>query len=252
MTRAYLYKLFSSPLLYIGMVCIVILSATRLIPQIGSGSDVSTEIDILLEFDALKKVIAIFGALPFTANFADEWNNSVTTACIVRRGVRRYAFANVLFCAITTLLTVFIGMSLFTAGYSLFYPYYKADGNPLPPVYGFFLTTKFPAMYTLVRVFVFGASCAMWSVMGLALSAFFPNKYIAISAPFVASYVVERIAMKLPEMFNLWHISLSYPIPNSNPVAVFFYAIGLFALIIAAFGFVFAAVVKRRVQNEIT
>ena len=92
----------------------------------------------------------------------------------------------------------------------------------------------------------------MWSVMGLVLSAFFPNKYIAISAPFVASYVVERIAMKLPEMFNLWHISLSYPIPNQNPVAVFLYAIGLFALIITAFGIVFAAVVKRRVQNEIS
>lgn len=253
MTRAYLYKLIRSPLLYIGIAGVLLMSATHLIPsETNGGSDVCSEIDFLLEFDALKKVIAIFGALPFTANFADEWNNSVTTSCIVRRGVRRYAFANVLFCALTTLFTVFIGMSLFTGGYSLFYPYYEPDGNPLPPVYGFFLKTKVPAMYTLTRIFVYGASCAMWSVMGLALSAFFPNKYIAISAPFVASYVVERIAMKLPELFNLWHISLSYPIPNDNPLIVFIYAIGLFALIITAFGFIFAAVVKRRVQNEIT
>lgn len=253
MIRAYLYKLIRSPLLYIGIAGIILLSATHLIPSATSGgSDVVDEMDLLLEFDAFRKVIAIFGALPFTANFADEWNNSVTTSCIVRRGMRRYAFANVLLCALTTLFTVFVGMSLFAGGYSLFYPFYKPSPNPLPPVYGFFLETNVPAMYTLTRVFVFGASCAMWSVMGLALSAFFPNKYIAISSPFVASYVVERMSMKLPRLFNLWHISLSYPIPTDKPLPVFAYAIGLFALIITAFGFIFAAVLKRRVQNEIT
>ena len=250
MCRAYLYKLFRSPLSYFAVLGVAAVCATNFFNGwIGAG-DVVNHMEVFLGLDAYRKIIAVLGALPFTANFAEEWNEAVTLHCVARRGIKKYSFSNVLFCWITSLLAVFLGMMLFTAVYSFFIPIYTPNPNPKPTPYGVFLDTGYPMLYLTARISIFSASCAMWSVMGLLLSAFFPNKYIAICSPFVASYVIERITIQFPDLLNLHALSLSYMDERIAPMPAFLYSLGVFAVISLICGSAFYLLVRKRVQCE--
>lgn len=249
--RAYLYKLLHDPLFYIGIFGTALLCVCRQIPKNASlCRDVAMEINVLLDISTLRKMIAIFGALPFAANFADEWTNHVTIGCVSRRGVKEYAVSNAVMCFISSLVTVFSGMMLFAGVQSFFKPVFIDSGNPMNILSETLLRGGAPWVYITYRVFVFAASCAMWSVMGMTLTSFFPNKYVGLCSPFVASYILERFSMQLPPNFNLWYVSLSN-LSWENVWGQFFYSVGLFAALAAVCGLVFVIMVKRRVQNEV-
>lgn len=249
MFRAYLYKLIRSPLLYVGIAEVMAICSLRLIPNAFKGRDVVYEMSLIIGIDGYRKMFIIMGALPFAANFADEWNTMAANHYVIRTKPRKYAAANIMICVLSSTLTVFVGMTVFAGIYSLFYPFYIPTSNPPIPPYGVLETLGFPFLSMAANLFVFAVSCAMWSAMGLMLSAFFPNKYIAICSPFIFSYVVERLTMQLPTQLNLYHISLSY-INWTGALGAFLYSIGLLLGISVICGIVFTVVVGKRVHNE--
>lgn len=249
MLRTYFCKLFKSALFKVAVLGVVLVCFTRFTSYIRSGN-VYGQFDLLLCFDTLRKVIAIFGALPFAANFSAEWNNSTSNMYITRCGTVRYAVSNVIVTYVSSFITVLSGMLIFAALLSCFMPFCAVDESTLALPYGFLLQTSFPFLAIMLKAAVFAASCAMWSVMGLMLSAFFPNKYVALCTPFAASYIVERITIQFPAPLNLWTVSISM-LNWDNTVLLFLYSVGLFTAIAAICGIVFTLKVKRRVQSEI-
>lgn len=257
MVRSYLYKLARSPLFYLGVfgtaaLCLVLRISSGYNAGGGKfmwlGADVYTEFDLLLGVSSLRKMTVVLGALPFAANFAEEWQSGVTIAAVARKGVKSYSLANVLCVFLSSFIAVFLGLVLFAGILSVFLPVYMPSNNPVSFLYGVILKSAFPFLYIMLKSLVFALSCAAWSVMGLMLSAFLPNKYVSICAPFVASYIVERITMQLPDPINLYVISLSV-LPWKNALLSFFYSVLLFLLIACICGMVFGIVVKRRVEN---
>ena len=254
MIRGYLYKLARSPLTYIGVlgvfaVCLANLRGLLITPD----TTVMDRIDLFIDLDAFRKLTVIFAAVPFTANFADEWKNRVTAYCVTRKGVKKYAASNVLLCAVTSFLALFLGILLYMLVMSFFVDFdtpgkYVGDtGYPYCELY-----TYGPRwLYPIIRVFIFSVSGSMWCVMGLMLSAFVPNKYVAVCSPVVASYVVERITMQLPVKFSLYSLSVSFPLIY-NSVVTFIYTTMFFTVISAVCGFVFYFVLRKRVRNEFT
>ena len=253
MIKAYAYKLLRSPLLYIGIIGVAALCCTEFLEgDFGKGS-VLYHIQVFLGVAKYRKSIAVFGALPFTANFADEWTSGITRECIVRKGIKKYAVANLMFCWFSAMLTVFLGMALFMSFDSIFVPFAKPDNNPYPFfIFESLIYNNRGGTYLLLTTLVFSASCAMWAVMGMLLSVFFSNKYVAICTPFVASYVIERLTMQFSAWFNLHNLAMSY-IPFDyfgSDLLGFLYCVGLFAAIAAVCGVLFYDFLKRKVQNE--
>lgn len=215
-------------------------------------SDVIGEMYLLINLDSFRKIMPIFGALPFAANFAEEWKNGVTVSCVSRCGAAKYAVSNVVMCFACALFSVFLPMILFAWLYSFGIPLigsnYDSFINNVP--FGFFIKHNMPFMYIVVESFIFAECGAMWAVVGLMISAFFPNKYIAVVTPLVAGYVIERITINFPDMFNLWYISVS-TLHWESLWGQIAYSV-LFLLLLAAIcGVIFGITVKRRVENEI-
>lgn len=248
MLRAYFYKLIRSPLFYTAIAGVIGICSLRLIPSAFKGIDVMAEIRIIRGLDGYRKLFVILGALPFAGNFSDEWNSMVMTGCITRKNVKKYSAANIVMCYISAFATVFIGMMIFAGIYSMFYPFYFEDNSASQP-YGIFSESGIPILDLAAVTFVFAISCAMWAVMGLMLTAFFPSKYIAICAPFIFSYSVERITDNFPLdlNLNLWSLSLSYTDQSALPA--FLYANLIFGGISIICGIIFTKTVERRVQN---
>lgn len=243
MFRAYFFKLFHQPFFYLGIVGVIGICSLRLLPSAVKGSDVLMEMELLTALDGFRKMFVIVGALPFAANFSDEWNSMIITNCITRKSVRKYAVSNVVMCYISSLATIFIGMTLFASVYSIFIPLCVPEsGSSFPPY-----DVLPPLLFLMTKTFVFAASCAMWAVMGLMLTAFFPSKYIAICAPFVFSYAIERITNNFSADFDLYSLSLSHTEMSALPA--FIYSNAFFAVIAGICGIVFTITVERKVQN---
>lgn len=249
MTKAYLYKISHSALFLAGIAGVFLMCSIRML-NIGT-SDVLREVDILLDFDAFRKGIAVFAAIPFAANFANEWKSNTTNSCVLRSSCDRYIAANVVCCFIFAFITVFIGMTLFTFVYTFKLPFTAYDPNPKSRPFGMLIDKGLPVLYTMIRITIFSLSCAMWSITGIALAAIFPDPFVAICTPFIASYLVERMSMQLPPVCNLWYISLSRGPFLNNALLSFIYDVLVFVLLSVFFGLIFAKIVKRRVSNEI-
>lgn len=249
MFKAYFNKLIRSPLFYIGIIGVVGICSLRLLPSAFKGGDVLMEMEIIRSLDGYRKIFVILGALPFAANFSDEWNCMVTTNCVTRKSAKKYSAANVVICYISALVTVFVGMMIFAGIYSMSYPFYSVGGGSESVPYGIFSLNGFPMLDLAAVTFIFAASCAMWAVMGLMLTAFFPSKYIAICAPFIFSYAVEHMTMNFPVELDLWSLSLSHTDWSALPA--FLYANAIFAVIAVICGIIFTITVERRVRNEL-
>lgn len=247
MLRAYVYKLLRSPLLYISFVGTFLICLSKLTFFLNSGN-VASEIDMLLNLNGLRKIMPLFAALPFAANFAEEWNNGMSISIISRSSVTKYATANVLICFMSGLLTVFIPIIIFALVYSFSLP--MSDNIYYIQPYGVFVEYGMPFLYISCNAFVYASCAAMWAVMGLMLSAFFVNKYAAICSPLIMGYVIERFTMGLPDPLNIWYVSVSN-LRWESAFGQFLYSVGFFVGISAICGIVFTKIVKRRVSNEL-
>lgn len=251
MFKAYMYKTLRSPLTLIGIFGVFALCCTHFFSDILFSNDMVTHISFFLDVDAYRKAIALFAALPFTANFAAEWQSGVTRYCVIRDGSKKYAISNGLFCVGTSFLTVFIGIMLFAGVFSFWITFYKPDPNPKGLPFGVLLDNGLPWLYLMIKVFIFSCSVSMWCVMGMFFSAFFPNKYVALCSPLVASYVIERITINFPDAANLWYLSLSV-LNWTDPWLSFLYITGVFTALSAALVTAFYFVLIKKVQNETT
>lgn len=254
MFRGYLYKLARSPLTYIGVFGVLAVCLANLRGmEISQNTTVMGRIDLFLDLDAFRKITVLFAALPFTANFSDEWKSKTTFSCVTRKSVKSYALSNVVLCFVTSFLALFLGIMLYMLGASLFTEFDSPDQyiHSTIPYFELLNNTHLRWLYPVTRVFVFSVSGAMWCVMGLMLSALIPNKYVAVCSPVVASYIVERITMQLPPRLSLYSLSMSVPMVI-NSVVTFFYNTLVFTGISAICGWIFFIILRKRVRNEFT
>lgn len=254
MLRGYLFKLARSPLTYIGVLGVLAVCLLNIRGQSSSFETVVTRINMFLDLDAFRKITVLFAALPFTANFSDEWKSKITPYCVTRRSVKKYAVSNVILCFVTSFIALFLGIMLYMLGASFFSEFDRPDPNAsiyTMPYHEFYNSDSLRWLFPITRVFIFSLSGGMWCVMGLMLSALIPNKYVAVCSPVVASYIVERITMQLPPRLSLYSLSMSVPMVI-NSVVTFIYNILVFTGISAICGWIFYIILRKRVRNEFT
>lgn len=247
MLRSYFFKLLRSPFLYAGIIGVfgLCLISTN---ELWGGADVMMDMHLLLEVEGYRKAFVIFAAIPFAANFADEWNSKTITNCVSRKGALNYAVSNAVACFISALLSVFIPLVAFAAVSCCSKPLF--EGSYAWGAYGELADMGLPFLSLVCYFFTFSLSCATWAVMGMTLSAFFPSKYVAIGSPFVLCYAIEQITSNLlPYQFDVRGLATSnidFPLTGAIAHTAFIFG-GLSVLC----GILFVKMVERKVQNEL-
>ena len=134
MMRANLFKLIHSPMFYLSPLAVLAISLYNAFYGVHTFSNLLLKIDYLISFEFYRKLFILFAALPFSSNFADEWNSKVITNCISRRNVRVYAVSNITICFLSAFAVVFAGMMIYVFVQSAQMPLY--DENSFFPPYG--------------------------------------------------------------------------------------------------------------------
>lgn len=254
MVRAYTYKLLRSPLMYISIIGISVLCFSIFYDSVRFGYDsVSYHMEIFFGLAQYRNCLIIFGALPFAANFANEWKSGISKECIIRCGVKKYAVCNLLFCWFSSVVVVFLGMWLFMFIDSLFVSWSYVSPNPYFFIFEDYLYNGQGEIYLFFTSVVFASHCAAWSVAGMLLSVIFTDKYVAVCAPLIIWFFVQRFTRMLPIWIDLYSLSLSYfPFDCfNNDFLGFLYCMGVFIIIAAVCGTAFYFLLKRKVQNGI-
>lgn len=248
MIKSYLFKLLHSPIFYLTTLAVFAVSFYSVFYGVHTFADILSEIDYLISFEFFRKMFVLLAALPFASNFANEWNSKTITNCVTRKNVVKYALDNAIVCFLSAFTAVFTGIFFCVLIRLPFKPLYFGT-NPLPP-YGVLNENGFPLLTAVLIVSVYALSCAMWSVMSLAATAFFPSKYIAVCAPFVFSYIFERFSKFVPGEFQLGPLSQSWS--GWEPLPAFLKSVIVFLAISLVCAAIFAVRVKVRVENELS
>ena len=248
MIRSYIFKLLHSPILYLTTLAVFAVSFYSMFYGVYTFSDILSEIDNLISFEFFRKMFVLLAALPFASNFANEWNSKTITNCVTRKNVVNYSLDNAIACFLSAFAAIFTGIMLCVLIRMPFKPLFSGS-NSLPP-YGVLNENGYPLLTAVLLVCVYALSCAMWSVMSLAATAFFPSKYIAVCAPFVLSYLVERFTKFVPGEFQLGPLSQSWS--GWKPLPAFLKSVIVFLVISLVCTTVFAVRVKVRVENELS
>lgn len=249
-------QLLASPVFYLSILMVFalcVLSAKETIFDITIPRiDLAYVLDLIMDMSHFQQLLILLAALPFAAGFCNDWCCQYIRPVVVRSGVKKYALSKVLVCALSAFLVILIGMSLFfvIVGFLLPVAHPNPINEPVPP-YGVFLEGPAPFLYLLCVCSLFALSASLWAVIGLAVSARLPNKFVAICTPLIASYVLPELTLYLPSPCNLYFLARGRNILHQGAVVSFLYCAGVFLALIAVAGYLFYWTVKRRMRNEL-
>lgn len=247
---SYCQKNFASPVFYLCTAAITLVSLFRYLSEQIYYPNVTYMLDLLLDLDTYRKIIPFFAAIPFAANYCNEYLSGMSNFYISRSGIDNYISTNIIVNVISAFVSTFAGLMIYVLILSCNMPIYESIGNPTAAPYGVFLDTGYPIIYILVKVIIFSASISMWVMSGTAFSAFLPSPYIAICTPFIFTYIIEKVTMNFPDLFNLWYLSLGRDVLRSGPIITFIYTLGFFLALILLFSKIFRFAIERRIHDE--
>jgi len=218
------------------------------------------EVFLLFYFGILPKLVVLISTLPVVTSFCTDWNTQYIRLVASRTGVSKYARHKVYSCITGTFFTSFVALLIFTLILLTFMPITTESGTEnvgrMYPFGG--LVEQHPYLFQLIRIICFSSFCSVWGALGLALSAYIPNRYIVYASPFVIYYIIEQlINNKITSDIPTWlyipylgTISLTTPL-FGNYIIDFLYINLLFIGLSLLIGEVFVHGAKRRMRNEI-
>ncbi|WP_400243113.1 hypothetical protein AB3U99_18705 [Niallia sp. JL1B1071] len=248
--QVYTSKVFYLAIIGVTVLCFISVWDSLKMP----GVSVSYLIEIFIGLAMFKKIVVLFAAIPFVSSFCSDWKCQYIKPVIIRSGINKYIRAKIITCFVTGLITVFLGLLLFILLLSFRMPIFPIEnfGNIVYLPFSPLATSNFPISYLIARCFVFSLSAALWSVVGLTVSAFIPIHFVAIASTVIASYFLEQITyFYLPDWLNLYKLTGSEDVIHQGPYISLFYFIFVFVSFSALAGLLFQYQVKRRINNEV-
>lgn len=150
---------------------------------------------------------AIMAAIPFATNFCQETEGGLTVYKISRCGSRAYIRSKFLVASLLGGLTLFLGGLIFILPLTAYLPIVtpaKLFESEWIPFYQA-LAYGNGVLYLVIVLYISFLNGALWGSVGLCASAFFPNSYVAICAPFIFRFILVQIGrlLKIPDGLRL-------------------------------------------------
>ncbi|WP_444643187.1 hypothetical protein ACRQU7_01465 [Caproiciproducens sp. R1] len=259
--RMDLYRIVTSAWFYFSIVLVTVLcfscnwtDISQVFSQGNHNIDVTYIFTILMGLGEFKNMILIAAALACVGNFCSDWNHQFIRPVVIRCGARKYSHSKIFSCLISTFLTVFIGLLLFVFLLSLRIPLHQegsfSSSLVLNKPYDYLINGDFPILYFIVKIFILSIACAFWGIVGLCVTSYIPNHFVAVASPFIAYYLLGEFGEYLPNFMNFRMLAYSYDVLGQGVVITAVYTILFFGVLSALAGRLFTKNVQRRVSSE--
>ena len=140
-------------------------------------------------------IVCILPIFPYATVYATEWEEQATGFWMVRTGIRNYSLCKIFASALTGFLTVAIGLLLFVLIMLVNMPLFSSSSTG--DAYEVLLLSGSPVKYLFYFIAHHSFTGALIAVTALWVSTFVPNKFVAVAAPLVLSFVAQLITTTL-------------------------------------------------------
>jgi hypothetical protein len=248
-------QLFSSPWLYVaaaGLCGLCFVSIWQYYIE-AKETSILYLFELFLGLSMFKKLAVLFAAVPFAAVFCSDWNCQYIKPVVIRSGIKKYAWSRITLCFLSAFITVFIGLILFFILLSLKMPLFLESDmdNLISEPFASIAYGVMPVMYILAEAAVFSMAAALWSVVGMTVSAYIPNRFVALASPVIACYLLEELTAYLPNFLNIYYLTRSANVIRQGAALSFSYFCFVFVGLSLLSGLLFSRQVRRRIQNEV-
>lgn len=198
-------------------------------------------------------MLPLLAALPFSASYCEEQLAGITPMAVARSSRNSYCVSKILVCALAGGLTLFCGILLHMALFSIRLP--LVDSEALRQIEAFPYTAALKNG-TGIQYFIIGAYLAflrgaLFAVAAMTVSAFILNKYVTIASPLILNFVLVRACnlLQIPNSARLDLLLRGRSEMGSDQETLLWLTVIILILIIIC-GFLFQHQVKRRIANE--
>lgn len=218
----------------------------------------SSHADVLYFFDMAHNIgyFSSISLLCCTAinctSFLNDYHSFYYRSATLRSGKRNYALSKYLSCVVTGGLTLALGLVLVFLILMIRFPFISEDSSVLDSWLhsGYFGKESLErgnyfgfAVICAFLAFLFGA---VWSAVGVCVSAFITDRYVASFSPYVIWYVTKRL---LKGIFRTEVIFRgNYNIGGTAGSMLF--AVGYLGAVIAVLGVIFCIKACRRCADQ--
>lgn len=226
-----------------------------------SADNLCYQFNTLIYYGLLPKTtLIIISAIPVIATFCNDWNTQYIRSVVGRTGIDRYLNHKIYFCFLGTFITSFVSLMLCTLFMLLKFPIISENG--IMNLSGFYpigcIIEKHPYLFQILKIFCLSLYYGFWSVAGLTVSAFIPNRFVVYTSPFIFSLTAEMffdgvLSGIVPSFFQLPNIAfttLTKPM-FGNIIIDLLYIIFIFVGLSLLVGQLFIYQAKRRICNEV-
>lgn len=245
-------QLIKSPATYLSVAGVTLIGFISVQPYFSAddkGASVLYYFSLLLDLSMSKKLITLCAALPGVVLFCNDWSCQYIKPVVIRSGVKRYAFSRCLACFLSAFALSFLGMAVFVFLLSLKLP--LMDINFVDGTFAPLADSPLPALYILAHIFVFSLAMALWAMVGLAVSAYIPNRFVAVTTPIVASYLIEELMSFLPPFLDTYYLTRASNVLGQGAAVSFVYFLFFFLAFSMLLGIVFYFRIRGRMRNEV-
>lgn len=133
----------------------------------------------------------------YASSFATEWQNGYFRFNIIRSNTTTYAMSKSVSTAISSGLSVSLGVAVYIIGLCITQPVIMPDSLAIQvevTTFNDLLEIGNPVLYFLAYLFIIFLQAMFFSVVGLLASGYFPNKYVAYATPFALGYAMNQLA----------------------------------------------------------
>ncbi len=179
-------------------------------------------------FDLFAPILAV---LPATTLFCEDYNSGYIKAILFRTNKRKYSYETLLCSSIAGGLAVLLPSLISSLFFVIIGEPNLAENlrHGYSTIFdeSFFASIQFVwggglvVIILLVLAFIFGA---VWSNIGLCISAVIPNRYIALAAPFALYFAIHLLLYRINSLLFLSPVNMLMPIVNFLPNIIYPFA----------------------------
>lgn len=220
--------------------------------EIGHGSEALYSFMYAFGYNNSDILIRLAATFAYSSSFCFDLNTRMSNFIVIRTSTGKYAISKYISASLSGGISVCLGVFLFLIFLNTNVPIKIINtGEYLLPAFKQLLIANNIKLYFLCVFLVIFMNGAFWSCLGMSISSFLPNKYIAYTSPFITAFVFIElvVSLKLPPWLNIVSIGICH-FDFGGVYKTLLITVGVFITLIAICSFIFIINVKRRIAND--
>lgn len=193
------YRAFLSSGFLIGIFSTVVIFYFGSVGMVSHSVSAVAAFNNTFKYNNISKLLILSATFPYAACFCIDWQTRFAFPLIIRSRIIAYTLSKCIATAVAGGMAVAIGSAIFIGYLCVTQPNLLPEAINIEmefsnQAFGDLLTKGEPALFFLSYLYIIFLQAFFFSSLGLMISAYMPNKYVAYISPFALSFVLNQIA----------------------------------------------------------